>query len=260
VCTAPGVGCKFFVRANPNLPIADPANAVFLEMVQTTMANPRSNVDPRNLEGIQWINDQAVTNIGWREVSGLDFDTRYDFELANWGAFNVGLRGVYRIEDESQAAAGADVVSAYEGDTGGRFRWRARLGWAEGADGWSITGFVNHIPHGALNTSAPPACFWAPGFSAGSCYPGSPYWGPYDQYPLYHPGLYTVDLTIGFQTGDRPMNSFLQNINFQLTVNNLLDQEPPFDYNFGSGRGRAFREGTIAPHQRYFSFAVTKLW
>jgi hypothetical protein len=260
VCTAPGPGCKYFVRTNPNLPITDPANAVFLGLVQETFLNPRNVVEGQFLEGIQFINDNAITNIGWREISGLDFDARYDFEFGNWGAWNLGFRGVYRLEDESQATPLAEVISLYEGNTGGRLRWRGRVGWSEGPEGFNITGFINHIPHSALNENSPPDCYWAAGFSAGSCYPGSPYWGPYDIYPLWHPALYTFDLTIGYQTGVRPMNPYLQNMNFQLTVNNLLDKRPPFDYEFGSGRGRAANTGAISPLQRYVSFALTKVW
>src|SRR6266705_5669951 len=97
-------------------------------------------------------------------------------------------------------------------DTGGFLRYRARLGWAGGSgflDGVSITGFMNFIPHSAnfaeiSSTYVPPNCFWAPGFQAGSCYPGSPYWGPYTVFPNSAPGQYTFDLSLGYQTGIKP--------------------------------------------------------
>jgi hypothetical protein len=187
------------------------------------------------------------------------------------GAWNVGITGNYKLLSSSQALAGAPVVSTFfQTASGGRLFYRGRLGWAgtEGAaQGLSITGFVNFISHSANNpttmgssTTTPPACYWAVGFSAGSCYPGSPHWGPYTVFRNFAPGLYTFDMSFGYQSGTKPANEYLQNVNFQLTVNDLLNKAPPFEYSTQSTRGTAAFVTEISPLQRFIAFTVTKAW
>ena len=87
------------------------------------------------------------------------------------------------------------------------------------------------------------------------------------------PGLYTFDLSIGYQTGTRPSNPYLQNVNFQLVVNDLFDKAPPFEISNSSGRSSAAfvsapfpvgggtgGGGSIGPMQRTISFGITKAW
>ena len=259
VCTDSSPGCVYLVRANPNLPITDPANAEFLALVNSVVLAPRSTVPPSNLTNIQFINDAAVTNLGWHEIDGIDFDARYDFDLGDWGAWNVGVTGNYELEDKTQAVLGSPSSDALAGNAGGRLKYRGRLGWA-GTDGLSVTAFANYIPHSAVSATAPPACYWAAGFSAGSCYPGSPYFGPHTVFPNRYPGLFTFDLALAYQTGTRPANEYLQNLNFQLTVLDLFNKAPPFNYATASGRGLAAYVNAITPQQRYVTFAVTKAW
>lgn len=133
-----------------------------------------------------------------------------------------------------------------------------------------MTGFMNFIPHSPNPDTGyngggniPPACFWQTGYSAGSCYPGSPFYGPFNTYPGATPGLYTFDLSLGYTTGARPANPYLQNINFQFTVLDLLNKAPPFQYNLQSGRSVAAQIYTgygISPLQRLINFAITKSW
>ena len=175
--------------------------------------------------------------------------------------------------DKTQTIAGQPGVEALTGgNTGYQLRYRGRLGWAgtEGiADGLSVVGFVNFYPHSGIvaDRGTPPSCYWAQGFSAGSCYAGSPYWGPYSEFPNFSPGLYTFDLSLGYQTGTKPANPYLQNVNFQFTVNDLFNKAPPFAYETQSGRGTAaFITGSglnpayISPLQRYIAFTITKSW
>jgi iron complex outermembrane receptor protein len=270
VCTAPGAGCLYIVRANPNLPITDPANSTFLALASAVLANPRSVVPPANLGNLQFLQDNAATNLGYHEVNGLDFNTRYDIDLGDLGAWNVGLNGTYKLIDKTQPGPGLPVNNMLIGNSGGNLRYRGRLGWTgtEGTtEGVSVTGFVNFYPHGPIIANAPPACYWAVGFSAGSCYAGSPYSGPFTQFPNFAAGIYTFDLSLGYQTGTKPANEYLQNINFQFTVNDLLNKAPPFIYNIGSGRGTAAAVNSssstpsyISPLQRYISFTITKAW
>jgi outer membrane receptor protein involved in Fe transport len=278
ICTSPTPGCVYIVRANPNLPITDPANATFFNLTNALMQSPKSLVDPSVLNTIQFINDAAISNLGWQLFSGIDFDARYDIDLADWGAWNVGVVGNYGIENKTEAVIGQPVIDNYGGSLyGGTLKYRARLGWtgtAGAAQGLSVTGFMNFSPHSgvlALTDSgfAAPACFWAAGFSAGGCYAGSSHFGPYSASPSTIPGMYTFDVSMGYQTGDRPANSYLQNINFQITVLNLLNKSPAFIYStfgakgypqFGVYRGGKPGLQGISPEQRFISLSITKAW
>jgi len=260
LCTGPGPDCNYIVRSNPLLPITDPANAQFLALVNELTSNPRSNV--KNTSNIQYIRDGSITNVGWREIHGVDFDARYDFAVGDWGNWNVGIRGDYRLHDEilPSNTAGSEVIDSLEGDTGGRLKYRGRLGWS-GDNGLSITGFVNYRPHGVPATTLPQPCFWAAGFGPGSCYAGSPYFGPYDQFPLYSPASYTADLTISYDTADKFANEYLHNLNLSFTVTNLFNTAGPFAYQFGSGRGTAANlDAGNGFYQRTIAFTLTKTW
>jgi hypothetical protein len=201
-----------------------------------------------------FIQDTAITNIGFRELTGLDFQSRYDFDVGNLGAFHVGWNATYQLTDKDPGG------SAYDGNSGGRMPWRGRIGWSQGAEGFYTTLFLNHHPHSDDDSNTPPACYWAAGFSAGSCYAGSPYFGPRDVFYAGHPGLYIWDINFGYNTGSGPTNPYLQDIGFNVSILNLLDQEPPFNYTTGSARGEAFWNNTVSPLQRYFTFTVTKNW
>ena len=209
----------------------------------------------------------AVTNIGWRQIEGLDFDTRYDIDLAEWGAWNAGVTGNFQLEDKSQQLPGRAPTDAYAGNAGGRLHYRGRLGWS-GMQGLSVTGFVNYIPHASAGVTSIPKCFWSSAvnpatgvpYKAGDCYPGSPFVGPFSVFPGGYPDLYTFDLSLGYQTGTMPANAYLQNINVQFTVNDLFNKAPPFAYSPTAGRSVAAAIDAISPQQRYVSLSVTKAW
>jgi outer membrane receptor protein involved in Fe transport len=258
VCSTPAPNCTFLVRQNLAAPTTDPSNAVFLAAVQEILENPRNTVDPAHIDLITFIRDNAVTNVGFHEFAGLDFDTRYDFEFGNWGAWHVGWRGTYELTDKDPGG------SAFDGNTGGRFPWRARLGWAQGNEGFAATVFLNHLPHSGVDNDTPPRCYWAPEFAssgAGSCYAGSPYLGPVEIFSLARPGLYVWDFNVQYRTGMMFANTpYLQNLTLSFNVRNLFNQEPPVDYQTGSARGEAAHMDAISPLQRYISFAITKTW
>src|SRR5205085_1932546 len=101
-------------------------------------------------------------------------------------------------------------------------RVRYRLGWSD--DTWSVTAFANYFGHGAggavlgVNTNGTaliPNCFYQPGFAAGSCFPGSQYFGPENVFPNMSPAVVFMDLSIGYQTGEMPANEYLRNIGVQ---------------------------------------------
>jgi predicted metalloprotease len=44
------------------------------------------------------------------------------------------------------------------------------------------------------------------------------------------PSFYTFDLSLGYNTGDTPANTYLKNLTVQLVVQNLLGKHSPFEY------------------------------
>jgi iron complex outermembrane receptor protein len=260
----------FTVIPHPELPITDPANASFLALVQTLAAYPSrgGGFDPAAIPNIKFISDTALTNLGSRNFAGIDFNGRYDFDLDrvglnNFGSLNIGAAGFYEITDKSRTDAASPIIDNYVGQNSGNRlqRVRYRLGWAD--DSWSITAFANYFGHGAVNVNGNnliPPCFYAAGFSPGSCFAGSPYYGPYVTYPNFSPPTVYFDLTVGYQTGEIPANEYLRNIGVQLTVNDIFDKQPPFQVGArGSGSIRAF-DNAFTDLQRTFTITVTKVW
>jgi hypothetical protein len=216
-------------------------------------------------------------NLGRREMSGYDFTFRYDWDMGNWGSFHVGATGNYVIRDRSKNNVedpawdvnygsydeNRDSVQITSGNQLQRVRYRA--GWTDPEGAWSITGFATYRGHSPWNGQSAgliPPCFYRPQFGPGSCYPGSPYYGPFDEFPTHSPATVLVDLSIGYQVGDRAVNPYLQNIGFNLTINNIMDKKPPLGVNPLRSRGT----GVVAYDRNYpdltreFSFTVTKLW
>ena len=259
----------------PDLPITAPENADFYQLVQDIIAVPNRGgfgFDPAYIDNIKFIQDTALTNLGSRVFSGLDFSIRYDYDLGDWGSVNVGAAGYYQFIDKSRALAEGGEDNRYEGkDSGNRLqRVRYRLGWANPI--WNVTLFANYFGHGATGSTVDnqgvnqsgnaliPPCFYQTGFGPGSCYPGSPYYGPYDTYPNMAPADVWFDLSIGYQTGETPANQWLRNIGVQFTVLDLFDQAPPFQVGArGNGSIRAFNEG-YSDLQRTFTLQLTKTW
>src|SRR4029077_5588603 len=44
------------------------------------------------------------------------------------------------------------------------------------------------------------------------------------------PGLYTFDLSIGYDTNDGPANDYLKNVGIRLNIINILDKQAPYAY------------------------------
>ena len=111
-----------------------------------------------------------------------------------------------------------------------RFRYRARLGWSDGI--WNVTGFMNYEQHYFHTFSAPPNVNFAcvePGGTVG----GLPtYANPclISDYTNLIPSYYTFDLSLGYNTGDRPTNDYLRNITVQVVVQNITDRSSPYQY------------------------------
>ena len=256
----------------PDLPITAPENAEFLALVEALAFFPGSGgfaFDPDAIPNVKFIQDTALTNLGSRVFGGIDFVIRYDYDLGEWGSVNVGAAGYYQLIDKSRASETAGLDDRYQDqDSGNRLqRVRYRLGWANPT--WNVTLFANYFGHGAVGENQGvnlngvaliPPCLYQTGSGPGSCYPGSPYYGPFDTYPNMTPAVVLFDLSIGYQTGEMPASEWLRNIGVQLSINNVLDEPSPFMVGArGNGAIRAFNEG-FSDLQRTFTLQLTKTW
>jgi hypothetical protein len=256
---------QFVIIPNPAAPITDPSNAEFLAIIRELQGFLRFEPDPAVIPDIKFIRDAANMNIGSDTLEGVDFDFRYDWDMGNWGSWNIGAAGYYEIEQASQSGPTAPVDSVYEGqNSGGRLhRVRYRLGWTDGM--WSSTLFARYQRHtgdSAGDNLRLPDCYWEDGFGPGSCYPGSPY---YDQPGAFFydgaPAHVEFDLNISYNTGEMGANPIWNNVLFSLTIQNVLDRKPPFQYTSRS-RAREIRayDTRWSEFQRFVTLSVTKTW
>jgi hypothetical protein len=254
--------------------------------VAALIAEGNSTVPPSvSSTSISFVDDGADRNIGWQALNGVDFNASYDVDLDDLGAWNTGVTGEYIIDNKSLKVPGQPVVSVYSTpingytNSGGRMRYRARFGWAGGPDNaLSVIGFMNFWSHyNSDNGALPPLCFLEGNPACNSL--GLPQYAQYtQQYPTLSnlvPGIYTFDLSISYKFGDQPVNKYLQNIGVTLTVNDILDKLPPYQYNIGGGAPHAFYTpgpgggsigsggtafGSPGVDGRYVTLTVTKVW
>jgi hypothetical protein len=137
-------------------------------------------------------------------------------------------------------------------------RYRARLGWSNGP--WSVTGFMDYQSHFFHTQNAPPnvnfACTTLNGTIGGGTFPCA-----INGYTNIEPSYYTFDLSLGYDTGDAPVNNYLKHIGIQLVVQNVMDRHPPFEYRIGTGGGNPTPFDISKSDQgRTFGLILTKTW
>ena len=221
-------------------------------------------------------------NVGEAEYEGIDFSFRYDWDIGELGSFHVGATGSYRLEERQRSdpeSCWEDVVFGecieHDHPANSRHRLHAegnqlekvryRAGWTNGT--WNFTTFFNYYGHSyndVFGARLIPDCFYREGFGPGDCYPNSPYHGPYerDHFPIMSPANVLVDMTLGFNTGNRSSNEYLHNINIQFGVTNLLDKTPPLGVRplRSRGTGVALYDRLYPDLGREVSVTITKQW
>jgi iron complex outermembrane recepter protein len=249
--------------------------APFAKLVDTLLTDPRVAPTPAGRTLVHWVTDTAIMNLGYERLEGIDFTASYDWEWGNLGAFNVGITGSYYLDREQLTQAGLEPVDPIhttinvvgiplmEGvNTQPILRYRARVGWANG--GWSITGFFNYRSHYWTNAAPPPnvnnQCQTEGGTVGGGTFPCA-----ISNYVNHWPPIYSFDLSIGYDTGDRPANEYLRNIGFQLVVQNLMNKHPPWSYLTGNrpgawATGQQGGANEINGLGRTISMILTKTW
>jgi outer membrane receptor protein involved in Fe transport len=74
--------------------------------------------------------------------------------------------------------------------------------------------------------------------------------------------IMTFDLSLGYNTGDMPMNPYLKNIGIQVAVNNILNKSAPFEYRPAAespGNPAAF-DANSSDAGRTITLIVNKVW
>ena len=266
--TPSDVGCPAAQNATPAL------CAPFQDMVRLALAHPTNTIPANAQTLIYWINDGGTMNKGWQKTQGVDFTASYDFDLGDFGAWNTGITGTYYLHnDAARIGGGAVSDTLYHVDlasVGGvaqlgveslpRFKYRARLGWSNGP--FSIVGFMDYTSHFYHSQTAPPnvnfQCLQA-GATLGAT--GGTFPCALNNYSNIEPSYYTFDLSFGYDTGDTPVNDYLKHISLQLVVQNIMDQESPFEYRIATGGGNPCAcDITKGLYGRSFQVRIVKTW
>jgi hypothetical protein len=242
----------------------------FEQMVVGILADPRNTVPVAEQTKVLWLNDGGTFNLGFQKMQGIDWTASYDFDLGDYGAWNAGITGTYYLHQYVQSLPGAPVLDSFHSDVDNgtqimsgvetlpRLRYRARLGWSDGA--WSVTGFADYQGHYFHTQSQPPnvnnACTAAGGVQPGGTFPCM-----VTGYTNIEPAWLTFDLSIGYDTGDQPASDYIKNLGIQLVISNIMDKHSPFEYRIGTGGGNPAAMDILKPNNgRTISVILTKTW
>ena len=251
----------------------------FQTMVLKALNQPNNAIPIITQTLIYWLNDGGTMNRGFQRNTGIDYNISYDWDLGDLGAFNAGITGTYYLHVDTQRVFGDVTVDGYHDNlpsAGGyaqngvvsprpRSRYRTRLGWSNGT--WDVTGFMTYEGHFYHTQTAPPnvnnQCATAGGTIgvAGNTNYATTFPCAIQGYSNIEPSYYTFDLSIGYDTGDKPTNEYLRNIGIQLTVDNVMDKHPAFEYRISTGGGNPSAFDILkALYGRKFGLRVTKTW
>ncbi|HMI97694.1 MAG TPA: TonB-dependent receptor [Micropepsaceae bacterium] len=258
----------------PGMDLTPQLCAPFQAMVQAAFSLPNNTVPSSAQTLIYWLNDGGTMNKGWQRNEGFDYNISYDWDWGDIGAFNVGVAGTYVLKILTQRFPGEPIIDGYHDDVapvGGiqqlgvvtprpRDRIRTRLGWANSS--WTVTGFMNYEGHFYHTQTAPPnvnfQCLTA-GATVGATGGSLPC--AINNYNNIEPSYITFDLSAGYDTGDEPVNDYLKHVSIQLTVDNVLDKQPAFEYRISTGGGNPSAFDILKNiYGRVIGVRVTKTW
>ncbi|MDE2476866.1 MAG: TonB-dependent receptor plug domain-containing protein [Alphaproteobacteria bacterium] len=265
------LGCPVAANSNPT------TCAPFETMVRTALTDPISPPDFNQpvlaqLSNIYWLNDSGTANSGFLKVQGVDWNASYDLDLGDLGAWNTGITGTYYLHRFIEQVAGGPVVDAFHqnlGPIGGlaepgvetlpRLIYRARLGWSGGP--FSATAFWNHQSHFFETQLASPPnvnfqCTTSGGTLGGGTLPCA-----ISNFSRIQPAVDTMDLSLGYNTGDMPLNDYLKHITLQLTVINLMGVHASFEYGpTSSARSPSGYNWRVSDLGRVIGLSLIKNW
>jgi len=195
--------------------------------VQALLTDPDFfNVFGSRPEDIGAIVDLRLKNIGRISTNGVDFTAAYGFET-EFGSFDVRVDGSVFAkfkQAESLASPHISVLDTVRNPVD--WRMRNSLSWSH--HGFSATAFLNYTDNFTDDESVPERKVknWA-----------------------------TIDLTLAYRTEDRPAKAWLHDVTLSLSVQNLLDDDPPF---FNNRRGFGFDPQNADPLNRFIALQITK--
>src|SRR4029077_9316165 len=99
---------------------AAPATCVpFETMVKAALADRNATIDPSQITNVYWINDGSTVGSGFLKVDGIDWNASYDWDLGDFGAWNVGVTGTYYLHRYLQTLTVGAVIDTYQQDIQG---------------------------------------------------------------------------------------------------------------------------------------------
>jgi len=170
--------------------------------------------------------DGRLNNLARSVVTGIELELRHRFETSA-GIFDARFDGQYMFNFERALLDNDPLLE--EVDTYGRpidFRARAGLMWRRG--GWTLSTFVNYTDDYTDRLSEPNRSIasWT-----------------------------TWDLGLAYRTG--PGQGVLANTRLVLTMQNALDEDPPF---VNTPAGLGYDSYNADPEGRVFSLEIAKEW
>jgi len=246
--SASGTGPVLLNNPIYNYVLILPNNPNFAKDVAALLAVPYNQVPRVNAANITWIADSASENGGFAKRSGVDFYAQENYPIGD-GAIQAGVDAAYTLAASSQGVAGSPVVSGIKGEsclcntTAARLKTRFNLGWTDGT--YSVIGFLNYSSHFFGNQALPPASFLT----------------AFPNYSDIVPAFTTVDLSLGYNTGDMPVNDYLKNISLNFVVLDIMDKVAPFLYNVATQANNPSAISSAGtPFGRQINLILTKKW
>ncbi|MBC2778914.1 TonB-dependent receptor domain-containing protein [Parasphingopyxis marina] len=185
-------------------------------------------VGPQNT-AVYALIDGLSHNTGIVQTDGIDVSLQYSFDT-DIGTFSIGDTFSYVFNYDQSLLSSAPLQDFLnQVDFPLRFVNRAQLGYA--VEGFAANVFVNY-QNGYDNTTVTPAA-------------------RVESYT-------TFDLTVTFDTGDRPDMRALRNMRFAFSAQNLFDADPPFARVVQGAAVQNYDSQNASPLGRLLSFQITK--
>lgn len=179
-------------------------------------------------EDIGAIVDFRLRNIGMIRTEGFDLTGSYGIDTAV-GRFDFAVNASVFTEFKQSETPTAPLIKIL-GTVRNPADWRMRNSVSWSQDGFSATAFVNYVDNFVDNESAPERKVnaWA-----------------------------TIDLQVAYATGEQPASPWLKNLNISISVQNLLDDDPPF-FNNNTFTALGFDPQNASALNRFIAVQLTK--
>lgn len=194
-----------------------------------TIINPIFGANPEDAAIISRV--FLTTNLAQTNVSGLDFNASYNYDLAP-GTLTLGVSGTYLIDFIRQGAATSPAIESLNTLFNPvDLNLRAQAGFSRG--GLSTNLFLNYVDSYRVDNTPTAANIdsWT-----------------------------TFDLNIAYDTSEKTSSGLLKDTIFRLSVINLFNQRPPQTPSDPNRAVFEFDPINASPLQRFMSFEITKKW